>query len=72
MEAVVATQRQYFALKNAFTNIENAFNSFEGTPAVEILAFEIAQARNAMVELLGEYCPEEVLNRIFSSYCIGK
>jgi len=71
-EAVITSERQYYCLKEAMINVGRALECLVKDPAVEILAFEIREARNRLAELFGEYNPEETLNAIFSSYCIGK
>jgi tRNA modification GTPase len=43
----------------------------EGT-SFEFIAFEIRSALEALGELVGETTNEEVLNRIFDQFCIGK
>jgi tRNA modification GTPase len=41
-------------------------------PAIELAAFEMREARNALCSITGEISDESILNSIFSSYCIGK
>jgi tRNA modification GTPase len=43
----------------------------EGAP-LEFIAFEIRSALEALSEMVGETAAEEVLNRIFEQFCIGK
>jgi tRNA modification GTPase len=40
--------------------------------SLEFIAFEIRAALEALGELVGETTTEEVLNRIFEQFCIGK
>jgi tRNA modification GTPase len=40
--------------------------------SLEFIAFEIRSALEALGELVGETTTEEVLNRIFEQFCIGK
>ncbi len=40
--------------------------------AGELLAEELRQAQQALSEITGEYTSEDLLGRIFSSFCIGK
>ena len=43
----------------------------QGTP-VEFVAFDVTEALQQIAEILGESYSDEVLDRIFSSFCIGK
>lgn len=40
--------------------------------AVEIAAWHLRQATRALSDLVGNVAPQEVLERVFSSFCIGK
>ncbi len=40
--------------------------------AGELLAEDLRQAQNALGEITGEFTPDDLLGRIFSSFCIGK
>lgn len=40
--------------------------------AGELLAEDLRQAQNALGEITGDFTPDELLGRIFSSFCIGK
>jgi tRNA modification GTPase len=38
----------------------------------ELVALEVREALNALGEITGKTTPEEVLDRIFANFCIGK
>jgi tRNA modification GTPase len=40
--------------------------------AGELLAEDLRQAQNTLSEITGEFTPDDLLGRIFSSFCIGK
>lgn len=40
--------------------------------AGELLAEDLRQTQNALSEITGEFTPDDLLGRIFSSFCIGK
>jgi tRNA modification GTPase len=69
---IVANIRHKTALAQARNNLFNAMKGLEEGISLEFIAFEIRSALEAMGELVGETAPEEVLNRIFEQFCIGK
>jgi len=71
-ETVAVTERQRLALLKAKDRLFAAENNLKNLPAVEIIAFELREACQAMRELLGDFTPEDVLHRVFSAFCIGK
>jgi len=60
--------RQRIALKKAEEHLLRALES----EAPEIVAQELREAILALEEILGKITPREVLNNIFSRFCIGK
>lgn len=70
--AVAVTERQRAALAAARDRLAAAEAHLDGKPAVEILAFEVREACQAMRELLGEVTADDVLHRLFAGFCIGK
>ena len=39
---------------------------------IEIIAFELREALNAVDALLGKTSPEDILDHVFNSFCVGK
>jgi tRNA modification GTPase len=69
---IVANIRHKTALTQVRDNLSNATKSLEEGASIEFIAFEIRSALEALGELVGETATEEVLNRIFEQFCIGK
>ncbi len=69
---IVANIRHKTALTQARENLSNAMKGLEEGTSLEFIAFEIRSALEALGELVGETATEEVLNRIFEQFCIGK
>ncbi len=59
---------QFATLTSALHALDNAINA----PALEICAEELRQARHYISTITGFVGVEELLGRIFSSFCIGK
>jgi tRNA modification GTPase len=43
-----------------------------GTKTAELLAEELHSAQKALGEITGEFTNEDLLSRIFASFCVGK
>jgi tRNA modification GTPase len=69
---VVANIRHKRALTHVRDNLSNVLKGLEDGTSLEFIAFEIRAALEALGDLLGETATEEVLNRIFEKFCIGK
>jgi len=67
-EAWIVSERQIACIKKAEECVFRALQA----GAVELAAFEMREARNAISSIIGEISDESVLNAIFGSYCIGK
>jgi tRNA modification GTPase len=68
----LATERQFRAVEAARERMDAAYALLKGKPAIEILAFEIREASRHLHDLLGEISADEVLQRVFAGFCIGK
>jgi len=68
----VANIRHKIALTRIKENLLNGLKGLEEGASLEFIAFEIRSALNALGEMVGETTTEEVLNRIFDQFCIGK
>jgi tRNA modification GTPase len=71
-DLIVANIRHKNALVQIRDNLSNAINGMGEGMAFEFIAFEIRSALEALGELVGETTSEEILNRIFNQFCIGK
>ena len=61
---------------NALERALNSLNSFQtemnNRTSPEFLSVELREALDAIGEIIGITTPDDILNRIFSSFCIGK
>ncbi len=70
---VVPNLRQKIALENAKEYLQNALKELEKpNPLPELIAIEIRSAISSLSEIIGEVTTEDLLTRIFSTFCIGK
>jgi len=70
------SNRQRHALRDACDALTRARGLMDETmqweACTEVLALEIREAMNALSMLVGEVATEELLDRIFARFCIGK
>jgi tRNA modification GTPase len=67
-----ARRRHLDALERAQVFLASGKAQLQGYAAGELLAEDLRQAQNALGEITGEFTPDDLLGRIFSSFCIGK
>jgi tRNA modification GTPase len=72
-EGVVVTNlRHKHAIEDARKSLDNAVNAMEGNQPIEIIAIELRDSLDKLGEIVGAVTTEDILNRIFSDFCIGK
>ena len=71
-EAVVSNIRHYDALQRARESIVKAQNGLAGGISSELLSEELRMATDALGEITGEITSDEILQNIFSKFCVGK
>ncbi len=67
-----ARRRHLDALERAQSFLASGKVQLQGYAAGELLAEDLRHAQNALSEITGEFTPDDLLGRIFSSFCIGK
>ncbi|MFZ4436906.1 MAG: tRNA uridine-5-carboxymethylaminomethyl(34) synthesis GTPase MnmE [Syntrophales bacterium] len=71
-KAMIAHLYQKTALEKAAAGLVRARSGLAGGLSPEFVAIEFHEALDALGEIIGRTTPEEVLNRIFANFCIGK
>lgn len=69
---MLTNARHRDAVFKACGAVEEAMASLEGKQPEEIVAISLNEGINALGEITGESVSEEVLDRIFSQFCVGK
>ncbi|MBZ0072950.1 MAG: tRNA uridine-5-carboxymethylaminomethyl(34) synthesis GTPase MnmE [Thiohalobacteraceae bacterium] len=67
-----ARRRHLDALERAWKHVRFGRTQLEERGAGELLAEELHLAQQALNEITGEFSSDDLLGRIFSSFCIGK
>ena len=67
-----ARRRHLEALRQAATHLEHGHAQLTLAGAGELLAEDLRMAQQALGEITGAFSSDDLLGRIFSSFCIGK
>jgi len=70
--AFAARRRHLAALERAAAALEVASSALMEKRAGELVAEELREAQNALSEITGAFTADDLLGKIFASFCIGK
>lgn len=70
--ALVPNRRQVELVRKALNNVENAVEGIDSQLSFDAIAIDIRSAMDLMGEILGEEVRVDILDEIFSNFCIGK
>ena len=59
-------------ITNALSSLQNAKTSLENNLSLDLVALDIKQAWNSLGNITGETSSEEIVDRIFEKFCLGK
>jgi len=72
-EGVIVTNlRHKIAIRSAYDSLKNAMKAIETDKPLEITAIEFRDSLDRLGEIVGAVTTDDILNRIFSDFCIGK
>lgn len=69
---ISARRRHLDALNRAYTHLNEAQRQLMEQRSGELMAEELRQAQQCLGEITGEFTPDDLLGRIFTTFCIGK
>lgn len=69
---VVSNIRHFDALRKAKDSLDRSLDSLIASLSNEFISFEIRNGVAALSEIIGEVTSDDILNNIFSKFCIGK
>lgn len=70
--AVVSNLRHYESLRKATESLLSAKESISQQLTGEFISVDLRNAENSLGEIIGKITSEDILNNIFSKFCIGK
>ena len=68
----IARRRHIEALRKGHDYVASALNQLQVSQAGELVAEDLRQAQMSLAEITGQFTSEDLLGKIFSSFCIGK
>ena len=68
----VASERQKLLLDRSEASLDSALRGIEAGVPLDALVLDLKEAADALGEITGEVVSEEVLDAIFSRFCLGK
>ena len=72
-EGVIVTERRHRdALLKAVSSLESLFGGVAVGVPLECLAMDLRESLGSLGQITGETTPDEILDEIFSRFCIGK
>jgi tRNA modification GTPase len=71
-EFVVGNVRHQDALRRAARDLETALGALESGTPLDLVSFDVKAAIRALGEITGKNVDDELLDRIFRDFCIGK
>ena len=72
-DVVLTTGRQKAAITGCKNSLSASLNHLnEGAPELEIVAFELRESINYIDALMGKTTVDDILNKVFSGFCVGK
>ena len=64
--------RHQDALRRARGGLSNSLAGLQAAATLELIAMDLRIATNAIGEVVGQTATEDLLDQIFSQFCIGK
>jgi tRNA modification GTPase len=70
--ARISSARQKAALTKAARALEDAQEAISSGESLDMVAVDLSAALSALGEITGETTPEDILDSLFSNFCVGK
>ena len=70
--SVIARQRHLQSLRKAHEHFRRACAALSDGGAGELMADDLREVQNALAEITGQFSSDDLLGKIFESFCIGK
>lgn len=71
-EGILANERQRYAVSNALKSVKDAKSALDMGMTFDAVTVLIEDAISELLELTGEKTSDEVVDRVFHNFCVGK
>lgn len=71
-EGILSNERQRLAVKNAYDSVVEAKSALELGFTYDAVTVSLEDAISELLELTGEKTSDEVIDRVFHNFCVGK
>ncbi len=71
-EGILSNERQRLAVSNALNSIKEAQSALETGMTFDAVTVSLEDAISELLELTGEKTSDEVIDRVFHNFCVGK
>ena len=71
-EVIVSNNRHKYLIKKAIKNVEICMESVKNNIPVDMISGYIKQVLEDLGEITGDVASEDIINKIFSKFCLGK
>lgn len=71
-EGILSNERQRLAVSNALQSVKEAENALEIGMTFDAITVSLEDAISELLELTGEKTSDEVVDRVFHNFCVGK
>ena len=69
---IIANARQYAAVSNALVHIDNALQALYSGFTQDVAGMDLEAALSSLKEIDGRDVTEDITDKIFSRFCVGK
>jgi len=71
-EIIISNQRNKASLFNALKSIENVIETVDNSMPEDFISMDLIEAYKYLGQIVGESVEEDIIDKIFSEFCLGK
>lgn len=71
-EVLISGERNKESLVKAYNYLKNVMETVENRMPEDFISMDLTEAYSALGEITGEALEEDIIDKIFSEFCLGK